>query len=136
MKITQSFKKYGWSFELYKSEYLGEQGKNKNKVYKAIYIGSCKESKRSNIEVVILKERRPNLSWGETEGSIAYPSTEEWGKKAWSYMVLEKAEEKYKQISLKTPVIESQNRLKVLIGILYSNIKNNEKNSDITWRKF
>lgn len=98
MKITQSFKKFGWNFELVSSEYLGQHKESGRKSYKAIYKGSAKNIERLNVEVVILKEGLPNKMWGETENVLRYPGTEQWGRYGWTYPNMEMAEKKYNEI--------------------------------------
>ena len=75
MKIPQSFRKYGWDFELIRSEFMGTYKKSGLRAYKAIYVGSDPEMSRKNIEVVILKEKAAVEFLGQDESSIAYPST-------------------------------------------------------------
>lgn len=98
MKIQQSFKKFGWNFELVSSEYLGQSEKSGRKSYKAIYKGSAKNIERLNVEVVILRENLPSEFLGRTENVLSYPCSEQWGIYGWSYPNMEMAEQKYSKI--------------------------------------
>lgn len=98
MKIIQSFKKYGYEFNLSKSEEISVKG-NGRKRYKAIYVGTFKGAIKPNIEVVILEESNPIEMWQETEKQIRYPGSEDWGKKGWTYNLIELAELKYDEIT-------------------------------------
>lgn len=99
MKIKQSFKKYGWDFELVKSEYLGVYPGSGLRAYKAIYVGRDPEVKTNNIEVVILKEKPAVDFWGQTEPTLSYPGGSKWGQLGWTFPNMEMANKKYIEIT-------------------------------------
>lgn len=92
MEVPKQVRKYGYNFELLKSEMLEgrEDGKER---HKAVYV--AEDTPLLNIEVVILTESDPHPLFGGTEQSLSYPLSEKWGKSGWTFRSQDKALEKY-----------------------------------------